>query len=176
MLNTLMDISEAETGALRLQVQDVPLGALLQDVVSLYEDVADEKSIAVTTSTDGDDGLRADPDRLRQALANLLDNALKYTAGRAGASSGSGVARGSGAVIAVSDTGVGITAEDLPRIWDRLYRGDRSRTERGLGLGLSLVRAYVRALGGTVEVTSEPGRGLTFVVSLPQGSRPSAAI
>ena len=68
------------------------------------------------------------------------------------------------AVITVHDTGAGIPREDLPRIWDRLYRGDRSRAERGLGLGLSLVRAYVRALGGSVDVESEPGRGSVFAV------------
>ena len=61
----------------------------------------------------------------------------------------------------------GHPADELPRIWDRLFRGDRSRTERGLGLGLSLVKAIVEAHGGTVEVASEPGRGATFTVSLP---------
>ena len=69
--------------------------------------------------------------------------------------------------IEVADTGAGIAAHDLPRIWERLYRGDQSRAERGLGLGLSLVRAIVRAHGGTVEVTAEPGRGATFTVRLP---------
>jgi signal transduction histidine kinase len=166
MLDTLMDISEAETGTLRLNAQDVPLGALLQEVVSLYEDVADEKQVVVTTNVHGADVLRTDPDRLRQALANLLDNALKYT-GAGGRVELKAFREGPGTRIAVSDTGIGIPAEDLPRIWDRLYRGDRSRTERGLGLGLSLVRAYVRALGGTVVVESEPGRGSTFTVLLP---------
>ena len=69
--------------------------------------------------------------------------------------------------IDVTDTGVGIPAHDLPRIWERLYRGDQSRTERGLGLGLSLVRAIVAAHGGTVEVRSDPGRGTSFTVRLP---------
>ncbi|HEX8030804.1 MAG TPA: ATP-binding protein, partial [Vicinamibacterales bacterium] len=70
-------------------------------------------------------------------------------------------------VIRVSDTGSGISAQDLPRIFDRLYRGDQSRTTRGLGLGLSLVRAYVEAQGGTVGAQSEPGRGSTFTLRLP---------
>ena len=67
----------------------------------------------------------------------------------------------------MTDTGVGIAAEHLPRIWDRLYRADPSRSERGLGLGLSLVKAYVTAHGGTVEAASTPGRGSTFTVKLP---------
>ena len=73
-------------------------------------------------------------------------------------------------MLQVRDTGVGIPADELPRIFDRLFRGDTSRTERGLGLGLSLVKAIVEAHGGTVEVSSEPGRGSTFSVSLPLGA------
>jgi signal transduction histidine kinase len=67
----------------------------------------------------------------------------------------------------VKDTGPGIPPDELPRIWERLYRGDRSRTERGLGLGLSLVKAIVEAHGGEVAVTTEPGNGSVFEVRLP---------
>jgi signal transduction histidine kinase len=69
--------------------------------------------------------------------------------------------------IAVADTGIGIPAEEQPRIWDRLYRGDRSRSEKGLGLGLSLVHAVVRAHGGHVRVDSTPGKGSVFRIELP---------
>jgi signal transduction histidine kinase len=71
------------------------------------------------------------------------------------------------AVLRVTDTGLGIPADEQPRIWDRLFRGDRSRAERGLGLGLSLVKAVVEAHGGAVNVDSQLGRGSTFTVSLP---------
>jgi len=117
--------------------------------------------------------VRADTTRLRQALANLVDNAIKYT------SSGGRVevrARRDGSVarIDVSDTGIGIAPHDLPHVWERLYRGDQSRTERGLGLGLSLVRAIVVAHGGAVDVSAEPGRGSTFTIRLPiDGQKPS---
>src|SRR5204863_8610310 len=103
---------------------------------------------------------------LRQVFANLLDNAVKYTpeAGHVGIA----VTRDAdSAVVTVADTGAGIAEEHLPRIWERLYRADPSRSERGLGLGLSLVKAYVLAHGGTVEARSEPGQGSTFIVRLP---------
>jgi len=106
-----------------------------------------------------------DRTRLEQVAANLIDNAVKYTP--AGGHVEVTVGRDDGhVVLTVRDTGVGIPPDELPRIWDRLFRGDSSRTERGLGLGLSLIRAIVEAHGGTVEVQSEPGKGSTFTVNL----------
>jgi signal transduction histidine kinase len=169
MLNTLMDISEAEAGALALKREPVSLRELLGEVVELYEDVAEQKRIAVSPAAGEDVTVSGARDRLRQVFANLLDNAIKYTpsGGRVDVS----VTRaGDSAVVTIADTGVGIAAEHLPKIWERLYRADPSRSERGLGLGLSLVKAYVEAHGGTVEASSEPGRGSTFTVRLPASS------
>ncbi len=106
--------------------------------------------------------------RIRQVCANLLDNAIKYTApgGHVDVTVTSDVSMG---ILSVGDTGMGISPEDLPRVWDRLYRGDRSRTERGLGIGLSLVKAVVEAHGGEVRLQSEVGVGSTFEVRLPRG-------
>jgi signal transduction histidine kinase len=166
ILNTLMDISEAETGVLQLRRAPVPLAALLEEVVELYEDVAEEKKVAVSLERKDDVTVNGDRDRLRQVFANLLDNAIKYTPG-------GGHVRitlshdADRALVTVEDTGAGISPEHLPRIWERLYRADSSRSERGLGLGLSLVKAFVEAHGGTVEAASEPGRGSTFTVRLP---------
>jgi signal transduction histidine kinase len=99
-------------------------------------------------------------------VANLLDNAVKYTP--AGGSIRIEARRdGPDALLSVSDTGIGIPADELPRIWDRLYRGDKSRSERGLGLGLSLVKAIVEAHGGKVAVTSTPEAGSRFELRLP---------
>ena len=109
----------------------------------------------------------ADRDRLRQALANLVDNAIKYTP-RGGRVDLSASSDGEAVVIRVADTGHGISEQDLPRIFDRLYRGDQSRTTRGLGLGLNLVRAYVEAQGGSVSVKSSPGNGSVFEIRLPR--------
>jgi signal transduction histidine kinase len=165
-LNTLMDISEAENGVLQLRREPVPLRALLDEVVELYEDVADAKKVTVTVEPGDEVVVSGARDRLRQVFANLLDNAIKYTP--EGGQVGVTVARdGDTAVVTVADTGTGIAAEHLSRIWERLYRADPSRTERGLGLGLSLVKAYVEAHGGKVEAHSEPGRGSTFTVRLP---------
>jgi signal transduction histidine kinase len=166
MLNTLMDISEAETGIMKLEKTDVKVADLVAAVVGLYELVAEDKQIKVTINVPEAIHCFADRGRLQQVLVNLLDNALKYTA-KGGEVDFSAEERVSEAVITVRDTGMGIAAEDIPRIWERLYRGDKSRTERGLGLGLSLVKAIVQAHGGRVEVESQPGKGSTFRVRLP---------
>jgi signal transduction histidine kinase len=170
MLNTLMDISEAESGAMQLRREQVRLVEIVARAVDLYRDVAEAKGVglnAVTGAAGGPEDVivMGDRTRLEQVAANLIDNALKYTA--AGGRVDVQVARdGESAVLSVRDTGVGIPPEELPRIWDRLFRGDASRTERGLGLGLSLVRAIVAAHGGSVDVTSKPGEGSTFTVRL----------
>jgi signal transduction histidine kinase len=166
MLNTLMDISEAETGVAQLKREPVALRPLLAEVVELYEGVADARRIAVTLEAGEGATVSGARDRLRQVFANLLDNAIKYSG--EGGQVRVAIAREAGdAVVTVSDTGSGIAAEHLPRIWERLYRADSSRSSRGLGLGLSLVKAYVHAHGGTVDAVSEPGRGSTFTVRLP---------
>ena len=165
-LNALMDVAEAEAGAMKLDLEDVDLAALIASVVGLYEHVAEEKSISLRTSAPTGLVVPADPRRLRQAVANLLDNALKYTPG--GGTIEINAQRDQRQVrISVKDTGIGVRAEELPKIWDRLYRGEASGSERGLGLGLSLVRAVVLAHKGTVQVSSQPGQGSQFVIELP---------
>jgi signal transduction histidine kinase len=165
MLTTLMDISEAETGTMKLNVSQIELAALASEVSGLYEDIADDAGVELKMSVPPDLTVRADRDRLRQALANLVDNAIKYTP-RGGHVDVTANRDADAVVIRVADTGRGIPEQDLPRIFDRLYRGDESRTTRGLGLGLSLVRAYVEAQGGTITVESKPGSGSTFSISL----------
>ncbi len=170
MVNTLMDISEAETGVMTLKLEDINLPELFEEVIQLYEYVAEDRYVEVTTQCPPDLTLRADANRMRQILANLVDNALKYTpvGGRVDISA---ERRGEEVAIIVEDSGEGISAEDIPRIWDRLYRVDKSRSRRGVGLGLSLVKAIVQAHGGKVEVVSAPNEGSRFTVSLPAGSR-----
>jgi signal transduction histidine kinase len=164
MLNTLMDISEAESGAMQLTREPVRLADVVARAVDLYRDVADAKGIGLQVALT-DDVVVGDRTRLEQVAANLIDNAVKYTptGGRVDVEVGRDAGQ---AVLRVRDTGAGIPADELPRIWDRLFRGDASRAERGLGLGLSLVRAIVEAHGGTVSAVSEVGRGSTFEVRL----------
>ncbi len=167
LLSTLMDISEAETGTMRLLLERIPVKEVADETVDLYEDTADDRGIVLTSQVSDDIFVQADRQRLRQALANLVDNALKYT-GRGGKVALNTERTAAGDVaITVTDTGVGIAADDLSRIWDRLYRADANRSEPGLGLGLSLVRAIAAAHGGRADVTSEPGRGSTFRLVLP---------
>jgi signal transduction histidine kinase len=173
MLNTLMDISEAESGAMQLRREPVRLEEVVGRAVDLYRDVAEAKGVTLSpgkpdpTTVDDDIIVIGDRTRLEQVAANLIDNAVKYTP--AGGRVDVTVGREAGQVVlSVRDTGVGIRPDELPRIWDRLFRGDASRSERGLGLGLSLVRAIVEAHDGMVEVQSEPGKGSTFTVRLPQ--------
>jgi len=171
LLNTLMDISEAETGTLKLRLERVNASDLVEDTVDLYRHVAEEKRIVVTTATIPDLWLTADRSRLRQILANLLDNAIKYTPAGGRVEMKTQLQAGT-VVFSVKDTGIGLTPDEVPRIWDRLYRGDQSRSERGLGLGLSLVRAVVQAHGGQIGVSSAIGVGSTFTMSLPFSAAP----
>jgi signal transduction histidine kinase len=103
---------------------------------------------------------------MRQAFGNLLDNALKYTDEGGTVTISAGRVNGH-ATVRFRDTGMGIPEAEQGRIWDRLYRGDKSRSQRGLGLGLSVVRAVVQAHNGTVTVTSKPGEGSEFAIDLP---------
>ena len=166
MLNTLMDISEAETGTMTLRREQTDVADLVRQTVDLYEDVAEERGVEIVTSVADALIVPLDRNRMRQVLANLLDNALKYTP-RGGRVQIAAARDGTDAVITVTDTGVGSPAEELPHIWNRLYRGDKSRSTRGLGLGLSLVKAIVEAHRGRVRVESAPGAGARFQLRLP---------
>ena len=168
VLDTLMDIAEAEAGTIRLVREPLDLAALADDVVDLYAVVAEEKGVGLRWERPEPVPVTADATRLRQALANLVDNAVKYTPSGGTVTVEAG-AEDTEAVVRVRDTGIGLEREELPRIWERLYRGDRSRSERGLGLGLSLVKATVEAHGGRVTGDGTGGEGATFTVHLPLG-------
>ena len=167
MLKALMDISEAEAGMMKLHRELTSIPALLHQVVELYGLISEEKHIAISTEFASDCQASVDPTRLSQVFANLLDNALKYTPEGGHVHLACHAAANTVTVI-IHDSGMGIPATDQPHIWERLYRGDKSRTQRGLGLGLSLVKAIVEAHNGTVAVTSEAGQGAEFVITVPQ--------
>jgi len=166
MLDTLMDISEAETGAMKLSMENVDLSALIDEVVELYDFVAEDKGVTVSVNSARALYLPADRSRLRQVIANLVDNAIKYTP-RGGRVEIQSLQEDHQVVLLVRDTGVGIPPDEVTRIWDRLYRGDKSRSQRGLGLGLSLVKAVIQAHQGRVEVSTNSSGGSRFSLYLP---------
>ncbi|MDX1952914.1 MAG: HAMP domain-containing sensor histidine kinase [Verrucomicrobiota bacterium] len=166
ILRTLLDVAEAESGAIRLNYTEVDLRQLAQEVVELYSFVAEEKKIRVEIEIPEKMIVSCDAVRVRQAFANLLDNALKYTPGN-GSVQIVGKINGEMAEMRFSDNGIGIPQDEQDRIWDRLYRGDKSRSQKGLGLGLSLVRAIILAHGGSVKVESMVEKGSNFTVLIP---------
>lgn len=167
MLTTLMDIAEAQTGVMRLEIVDVSVPELVRAVIELYSIVADEKQVAVRTKLPDDLHIQADRTRIQQVFANLLDNAVKYS-NRNGQIDIAADEEGDFVVVSVADQGIGIAPGDINKVWGRLYRGDRSRSERGLGLGLSFVQAVVQAHGGQVRVESELDKGSIFFIMLPK--------
>jgi len=171
ILNTLMDITEAETGIMKLERTRVDLCQLVREVAEVYQYVAEERQVTVNLELPAPCEAEVDRNRIRQVFANLLDNAIKYTPA-------GGQVRiivrneRAWAVTVFRDTGFGIPAEEQEKIWARLYRGDKSRSQRGLGLGLSLVKAIVGAHGGIASVSSEPRTGAEFTVKLPKQTSP----
>ncbi len=174
ILDAVMDVAEADAGTLALHLAPVDLAAVADQVADLYALVADEKGVGLAWDRPAPVAVRADATRVRQAVANLVDNALKYTP--PGGHVRLGVAWDDGAaVVTVDDDGPGVPEADRARIWDRLYRGDKSRSERGLGLGLSVVRAVAEAHGGAATVAGGPGGGSRFALRLPAGPAPTRA-
>jgi len=162
LLKDLIDISRIESGEMRMSFRYFALGDLLRSVVDGMRPVAEARSISLIAAPDAflPRQVVGDKDRLTQALTNLIDNAIKYNTpeGTVSVAVRDGTDR---FWVDVVDTGVGMSAEHLPRIFERFYRVDkeRSREAGGTGLGLAIVKHIVEAHGGQVEVRSEPGRG-----------------
>jgi signal transduction histidine kinase len=169
MLNTLMEISEVEASSTRLELSDVNFSTVVEQVVEMYRLVAEERDISIEAEYPEHLHVVADRSRLVQVVANLVDNAVKYTpnGGRVEVEAQSS---GSEIILTVRDTGTGIPPDEAGKIWERSYRGDASRAHRGLGLGLSLVKAVVQAHKGSVVMSSELGSGSCFTLHLPHTS------
>ena len=169
ILNTAMEVAEAEAGPVQLERKEIAVEALVGEVVTMYEMVAGEKGLSLEMDIEEGASVFVDPSSLQQALANLVDNAVTYTP-EGGRVVVEAQTQDDTVVIRVCDNGPGITSEDLPHVWDRLYRGTppgREGDQDGLGLGLSLVKAVVEAHGGAVDIESEPEGGTTVRLRLP---------
>jgi heavy metal sensor kinase len=166
-INTMLMISRTESGVDRPSSEKMDAAELVREACDLYEPAASDKGIILNCHIEEGIATAGDKRMIRRMVANLIDNAIKYTP--AGGQVDVRLSRSAAdrVTLTVSDTGTGISGEDLPRIFDRFYRGDRSRSEAGLGLGLSLARAIARAHTGDITVTSTPDKGSIFTVTLP---------
>jgi heavy metal sensor kinase len=166
MINVMLEISRTDAGVTKFTTEPVNVVKLIEDAVDLFEPVADDRRIKLSITTSAQNiTVQADPQKLQRVISNLLDNAIKYTAPRGSVSLGVGI-RDNLAKIEISDSGSGIDAKEIGRIFDRFYRCDKSRTAPGSGLGLSLAQAIIRAHGGDITVTSSSS-GSVFCVLLP---------
>jgi heavy metal sensor kinase len=167
IVRALLMLSQAESGQLALQKAPLDFAALLRDLVEQYQIPAEAQGVHLAADVPATCVIQADKIQIERLVSNLLSNAIKYTP-----SGGRVTARlTEDADWVVEDTGVGIAPEHLPHIFDRFYRVPSADPEKGLGLGLSFVSWIAKAHGGTVEVSSEPGKGTRLTVTLPVGVR-----
>jgi signal transduction histidine kinase len=165
LIDQLLTFSRLDARRVELRPTDVSLGRLLEDVHGMMEPLAAQAGLTLETRAPADLVVRTDPDLLRQVLVNLVGNALRYT--ERGGIRVDGSRDHRIALLAVSDTGVGIAPEHQERIFEPFWQVDPERRGGGTGLGLSIVRRLVELLGGEISVRSQPGRGSTFTVRLP---------
>ncbi len=165
---SLLAISRLEAGEARVQPVRLDFAELARTTTDQMKLLAEEKRISLTSDGSEPVEIQADPSRLKQVVVNLLDNAIKYTP-EGGNVSISVMRRDDHAVLEVADSGLGISADDLPHVFERFYRADKARSRQmgGTGLGLSIVRSICLAHGGQITVNSTEGRGSLFRVELP---------
>jgi heavy metal sensor kinase len=174
MINTMLVISRTEAGVNKLDAKEMDIAAAVTNAWELFEAPAEDKDLKFTCDAAGPLRVSGDQRLIQRMIANLIDNAIKYTS--AGGTVKLAVHRQNdhSVVITVKDSGIGISDQDLPHIFERFYRCDPSRSEAGIGLGLSFARAVARAHGGDITVSSIPDQGSTFAVTLPMRvSKPS---
>lgn len=168
IVNDLQDLAAADAGTLRLHREPVHASDVVDQVAAAHQAGAEAAGVRLSATTLGDPCFTADPLRLRQAIGNLVSNAIRHTP-EGGSVTISCRATLDAVVVEVADTGTGIDPEDLPHVFDRFWRADKSRTRAtgGSGLGLAIVRQLVEGHGGTVTARSTPGEGAVFTVRVP---------
>ncbi len=167
LLNAILDIAEAESGAMVLRKEEIDLRRLLGSVKELYEPVAEEKGVKIILDVPEGLSLFADQVRISQVFLNLMDNAVKYTKDETQIIV-KAFEQDDMTVIQFQDQGPGIAPEDISRIWTWFYRSDTSRSMKGLGIGLAIVKAVVDAHRGSVGVENVNGNGTRFIIKVPR--------
>jgi two-component system OmpR family sensor kinase/two-component system sensor histidine kinase BaeS len=174
LISDLRDLSQAEAGQLYLNIQSIEVEPVLDSVRNAFADLARQQGVHLDSSAATDiRPVLADPDRLRQILNNLVGNALRHTQKSGSVEIAAEEQDGNQAEVRVrfmvADTGPGIRSDDLPHVFDRFWRAERSRSRAygGSGLGLAIARQLVEAQGGEIGVDSEIGHGSVFWFTLP---------
>jgi signal transduction histidine kinase len=168
LIDDVLFLGELETGREVVALGRTLAQPILAEVVAAFEDRANHAEVALEVLADERVELPLRPRMLRVVLENLLANAIRY-AGQGTTCTVELSESEEEALLAVSDDGKGVDPADLPRLFERFYRGDQARTSRGTGLGLAIVKHVVTAAGGEVEATSEPGSGLKIRARFPRG-------
>ncbi len=168
LINDILELSFVESGKTSLDRSNVKVAHTIDDIFATLAARADEAGVSLINSVDTERTVFADPVRLEQMLMNLIDNAIKFNR-QGGSVTVTASYRNGRDIIEVTDTGDGISVEHIGRIFERFYRGDRSRARRigGTGLGLSIVKHLARLHGGEAHVSSKLGVGAVFSIELP---------
>ena len=167
MINTMLDITEAEAGVNGTTDEEFDVVKVIAEACELFRPIADEKGIELAHSLPDNLPFVGSKKKMQRIITNILENAIKYTPEQ-GKVAVSANAENNKIQIIFNDTGVGISKDDLPHIFERFYRCDRSRPQGGVGLGLSLAKAYTDAMNGLISVTSSLKKGSTFKLSFVQ--------
>jgi signal transduction histidine kinase len=167
LVNDVLDLSKIEAGKIELSLQPVPFPGIIEDLFVTVRPLADEHGSSLTLAADGGSAtVVTDPRRVRQILLNLLSNAIKFGAGKPIVVECHGRVEG-GVTVTVADQGTGISAEDLPRVFDEFVQITGAEQQTGTGLGLPISRRLAAILGGSLDAESTPGAGSRFTLVLP---------
>jgi two-component system, OmpR family, phosphate regulon sensor histidine kinase PhoR len=167
MVNELIELSRIETGKVKLNLQPLDLNSLISEAAARITPQAERKQISIITELKDDlPKTQAESERIQEVLSNILHNAIKFTPA-GGEIRVKTFSSSNSVTVEIKDTGIGISADDLPHIFERFFKADKSRSNPGSGLGLAIARHIIKAHGGDIWVKSQEGKGSTFGFSLP---------
>ncbi len=172
MVAEVIELSRIETGKIKLKLEPVDLNLLAEEVIARLGPQADRQQVSLSAELASDlPSVQADKERIQQVIVNIVHNAIKFTppGGKVVVST---KLDDQSVVTRVSDTGIGISKEDLPHIFERFFKADKSRSTSGTGLGLAIAKHIVQTHGGSVWIQSEQGKGSTFGFNLPLRPNP----